>query len=305
MTATTATAADVDGLRDLQPDRSGSILGLSKTGFHEIGYVEWGPTDAERVVICVHGLTRQGRDFDHLAAHLAALGIRVICPDLVGRGRSGRLRDAQDYALPQYCSDMNALIAHSGAARVDWIGTSLGGLIGLVLAGFPEPHPIRRLVINDIGPVVPASGLQRIGQYVAEMPISFGSLNEAEQYLRKVLAPFGNLEDEHWRHLAAHSVLLDPATGRYLTLCDPAIREAFKTSPNSSGAHLWTYWDSIDIPILVVRGRDSDLLPAYIAQEMARRNPRMRLHEVPGCGHAPTLMSPDEIEPIARFLMSD
>ena len=122
---------------DLQPDRSGHVLGLSMSGFHEIAYVEWGPADAEHVVVCVHGLTRQGRDFDHLAAHLAALGVRVVCPDLVGRGRSGWLRDPKDYTIPQYCSDMNALIARTGAARVDWVGTSLGGLIGLGLAGFP------------------------------------------------------------------------------------------------------------------------------------------------------------------------
>lgn len=286
-----------------EPDRSGYVRGLSKAGFHEIAYVEWGPAEAEHVVICVHGLTRQGRDFDPLAAHLAMLGCRVICPDLVGRGRSSRLRDPQDYALPQYCSDMNALIARSGAVRVDWVGTSLGGLIGLTLAGFRE-HPIRRLVINDIGPVVPVPGLQRIGQYVAEMPAAFDTLEDAERYLRKVLAPFGTLEDEHWRHLTRHSVRLDPQQGRYLTLCDPAITHAFRTASNP-GAHLWAYWDAIDVPILVVRGRDSDLLPSYLAQEMARRNPRMKLHDVPGCGHAPTLMTRDQIEAVAAFLTTD
>src|SRR3712207_4093075 len=182
------------------PDRSGRLRGLSKAGFHEMAYVEWGPQQSERVVICVHGLTRQGRDFDPLAAHLAALGYRVICPDLVGRWQSGRLLDPSEYTLPQYCSDMSALIARSGTSQVDWIGTSLGGLIGLTLAGLPG-HPIRRLVVNDIGPVVPIPGLQRIAQYVAEMPPAFDSLDEAERYLRQVLAPFGDLSDEHWQHL--------------------------------------------------------------------------------------------------------
>jgi pimeloyl-ACP methyl ester carboxylesterase len=283
-----------------EPDRSGHVLGLSKAGFHDIAYVEWGPADSGHVVVCVHGLTRQGRDFDLLAGRLAALGCRVICPDLVGRGRSGRLRDPQDYALPQYCSDMNALIARSGAARVDWVGTSLGGLIGMTLAGFPG-NPIRRLVVNDIGPVVPIPGLQRIGQYVAEMPAAFGTIEDAERYLRKVLAPFGTLEDEHWRHLTRHSVHLDPQQGRYVTLCDPAITHAFRT-PSNPGAHLWAFWDAIAVPILVVRGRDSDLLPTYITQEMARRNPRMSLYDVPGCGHAPTLMAPEQIETVTAFL---
>ena len=285
------------------PDRSGRICGLSKSGFHEIAYVEWGPLDAEHVVICVHGLTRQGRDFDPLAARLADQGCRVICPDLAGRGQSGRLRDPQEYALPQYCSDMNALIARSGASRVDWVGTSLGGLIGLTLAGLPG-HPIRRLVINDIGPVIPLPGLQRIGQYVADMPTSFGTSEDAERYLRKVLAPFGELADEHWRDLTRHSVRFDPEQGHYLTLCDPAITHAFRSTVNP-GAHLWDYWQAVDVPILVIRGRDSDLLPNYLAQEMARRNSRMVLHDVPGCGHAPTLMTRDQIDPVAAFLSNE
>src|SRR5258705_4076508 len=127
-----------------EPDRNGSIRGLSLSGFHELAYVDWGPSEAEIPVVCIHGLSRQGRDFDHLASDLAATGRRVVCPDLVGRGRSGRLRLADEYALPQYCADINALIAHLGAKQVDLVGTSLGGLIGIVLAGLPGT-PIRRL----------------------------------------------------------------------------------------------------------------------------------------------------------------
>ena len=288
---------------EFQPERSGHVLGLSMSGFHETTYVEWGPADAEHVVVCVHGLTRQGRDFDHLAAHLAARGVRVVCPDLVGRGRSGWLRDPKNYTIPQYCSDMNALIARTGAAKVDWVGTSLGGLIGLGLAGFAG-HPIRRLIINDIGPTIPADGLLRIGRYVAAMPSGFASLEETEAYLREVLAPFGSLSDDHWRHLARHSVRFDEAEGRHVTLCDPGIVQAFY-APERASAHLWSYWDAIDVPTLVVRGADSDLLPSYLAREMTRRNPNAILHDVPGCGHAPTLSTPDQIETVAAFLLND
>src|SRR3954452_23717189 len=188
-----------------EPDRARTIRGLSLTGFHDLAYVDWGPTQARPPVICVHGLTRQGRDFDYLAAYLAAAGRRVVCPDLVGRGQSGRLRDPNEYALPQYCADMNALIAALDAGQVDWVGTSLGGLIGIVLAGLPG-NPIRRLVINDIAPIVPSNALQRIGRYVADMPETFATLDAAERYLREVLSPFGEVADEHWAHLTRHSV---------------------------------------------------------------------------------------------------
>jgi pimeloyl-ACP methyl ester carboxylesterase len=150
--------AKVDG----EPDRTGTILGLSMSGFHSVAYTDNGPPNARIPIVCVHGLTRQGRDFDYLTAHLAAVGRRVVCPDLVGRGQSGKLLNPNEYALPQYCADMNALIAALGAKEVDWVGTSLGGLIGIVLAGLPG-NPIRRLVINDIGPYLPWAGLARIG----------------------------------------------------------------------------------------------------------------------------------------------
>ena len=148
---------------------------------------------------------------------------------------------------------------------------------------------------------MPPGGLYRISQYVADMPGAFDSLDDAERYLREVLAPFGNVADEHWRHLTTHSVRRDPEQGVYLTLCDPAILQALK-APANPGAHLWAYWDAIDHPILVVRGRDSDFLPSYLSKEMARRNPHAIVHDVPGCGHAPTLMPRDQVEAVAAFL---
>jgi pimeloyl-ACP methyl ester carboxylesterase len=285
-----------------EPDRRGTIRGLSLTGFHELAYVDWGPPDATVPVICVHGLSRQGRDFDYLAADLAASGRRVVCPDLVGRGRSGHLRDANEYALPQYCADMNALIANLGAEQVDWVGTSLGGLIGIVLAGLPKT-PVRRLVINDIGPFLPWDGLARIGSYVSAMPADFHDLGEVEAYFREVLAPFGDLPDEHWSHITRHSVEWDPSRERYVMLCDPQIVRAFR-NPWHYSLDIWKYWTAIEAPIFVLRGADSDMLPADLAREMVRRNSRAEFHTIEGCGHAPPLMSPDQIRSVANFLLS-
>jgi pimeloyl-ACP methyl ester carboxylesterase len=287
---------------DPVPERTGSIRGLSLTGYHNLAYVDWGPRDSNVPVICVHGLSRQGRDFDYLAAYLAASGRRVLCPDLVGRGRSGRLRDPGDYALPQYCADMNALIAHIGAEQIDWVGTSLGGLIGIVLAGLPGT-PIRRLVINDIGPHLPWSGLARIGRHLSSAPTEFASLEEVEAYLRNVLSPFGTLPDHHWAHLTRHSVAWHAERERFLMLCDPQIARAFR-NPWHYSLDLWKYWTVIKLPMLVIRGVASDLLPPELARTMERRSLFARVQEIDGCGHAPSLMSVDQIKVVADFLSS-
>jgi pimeloyl-ACP methyl ester carboxylesterase len=284
----------------LKPDRVGAIQGLSLTGFHHLAYADWGPPDAGVPVMCVHGLTRQGRDFDYLAHRLAAEGRRVLCPDLVGRGRSGRLSNPNEYALPQYCADMNALLAKTGAQQVDWVGTSLGGMIGIVLAGLPG-SPIRRIVINDIGPYVPWSGLARLGGYVARMPQAFATLADAEAYFREVLAPFGALTDEHWGHLVRHSIAWDADAERFATLCDPEIVRAFR-NPWHYSIDLWKYWKAIRVPILVVRGEDSDLLPSDLAGRMERLNPAATIRTFAACGHAPPLLTPDQIEPVVEFL---
>ena len=294
--------APKDDLRaNLKPDRTGTYLGLSLTGFHEIAYVDWGPVEAPVPLICVHGLTRQGRDFDYLAADLASAKRRVICPDLAGRGRSGKLRNPDEYAIPQYCADMNALMAHVGAREVDWLGTSLGGLVGIVLAGMPG-NPIRRLVVNDAGPYLPWSGLARLGSYISAMPADFRNLNEAEAYFRDVLEPFGDLSNEHWLHITSNSVAWHPARERYVLLCDPQIVRAFR-NPWHYRLDLWKYWTAIDVPILIVRGEYSDLLPQDLAREMIRRNPRAKVIEIAGCGHAPPLMSPAQIGPVSEFII--
>ena len=295
-----ASDAEIDRTRPLAPHRTGSVQGLTRRSFHRIAFTDWGPESAARPVLCVHGLTRNGRDFDYLAAALSDKGRRVVCPDLPGRGRSERLRDSSDYVLPQYCSDMTVLMATLGATPVDWVGTSLGGLIGMVLAALPG-SPIRRIVINDIGPYLPWTGLLRLGADLNEAPKAFATIEATELYFRRVLAPFGKLDDGHWRHLAASSVEWAPEQKHFRMLCDPNIAHAFR-NPWHYSVDLWKYWDAIDVPILVVRGQQSDLLPQSVLADMLRRNRNATAHTVENCGHAPALIAPDQIEAVAAFL---
>ncbi len=283
----------------LNPDRVGSVLGLSKHGFHRIAYTDWGDPGASHVVVCVHGLTRQGRDFDHLAAHLAEQGCRVICPDLPGRGRSDWLDDPADYALPQYGIDLAALLARLDAPTVDWVGTSLGGLIGMVLAGQAR-SPIRRLVINDVGPFLPWQALQRLGANLRGMPADFVDYAQADAYYRKTLAPFGTLDAGAWDQLIRHSVAEQP-NGRFRPLCDPNIGYVFRPA-FFYNLNLWHYWDAIRCPTLVLRGEHSDLLLPDTAREMLTRGPQAKAMQISGCGHAPALMDPDQIGLIADWL---
>ena len=284
----------------MPPDRTGSVLGLTRRSFHRVAFADWGPPVSGRPVLCVHGLTRNGRDFDHLAAALAGKGRRVVCPDLPGRGRSEWLKDSSDYVLPQYCSDMTILIAALGSTEVDWVGTSLGGLVGMVLAALPN-SPIRRLVINDIGPYLPWAGLLRLGANLNDAPKGFATIEAAERYFRRVLAPFGELEDAHWRHLTAHSVEWKAERQRFESLCDPNIAHAFR-NPWHYSVDLWKYWDAIDIPVLVVRGQYSDLLPEDVLKDMLRRNRHATAHTVPDCGHAPALIARDQLALVGAFL---
>ena len=279
--------------------RFGQVRCLSRSGFHTVAYTEWGDPDAARVAICVHGLTRQGRDFDPLAVALAQHGYRVICPDLVGRGRSGWLTDPADYDLPQYVSDMVMVIARSGAAEVDWIGTSLGGLTGMQLAGSARA-PIRRMVINDVGPFLPWQALSRLGAYLWTMPKSFANFHAAEAYFREVLAPFGRLGDTEWFHLTTHSITRSP-DGRFRLLIDPGIGRVFRPVMNYS-VNMWRQWDAMACPVLVLRGEHSDLLSRELARDMTRRGPQAKVVEFPDCGHAPALMDHRQIGTVVKWL---
>jgi pimeloyl-ACP methyl ester carboxylesterase len=283
-----------------EPDRQGFVTGLSTVGFHRIAYSEWGPADSRRVVVCVHGLTRQGRDFDYLASSLAARDCRVICPDLVGRGRSDCLPNAFDYVFPQYCADMGTLLAASGATDVDWVGSSLGGLIGMILAGLPG-SPIRRLVVNDIGPRVPLTAGLRVSSLLSSIPTTFPSMEVAEAHFRATFNTYGELDDAHWGHITRHSVAWDPAVSAYRMLYDPKITKAFQWLWYYSMG-LQSYWRDIKCPVLVIRGEESDFLTCDIAEEMRRAKPDIVFHDVPGVGHMPMLMTPSQIEPVLTFL---
>jgi len=268
---------------------------MSRVGFHTLRWWEWGPRDG-LPVICVHGLTRNGRDFDALAEALAAEGRRVICPDLPGRGASDWLPDPSLYTPAVYGGALSHLLAVV-EGPVDWVGTSLGGICGMGLAAMPG-NPIRRLVLNDVGSVVPLAAIARIRDYLRETP-SFADLAALEAYLRLVHAPFGALSDAAWRHLAETSAraLRD---GQLALHYDPAIATPFLAG-EPEAVDLSFAWGRVTAPTLVIRGAESDLLPAEIAREMAER-PGVRLAEVPGCGHAPALMEAGQIALVAGFL---
>ncbi len=278
--------------------RKRSVTCLNAAGSHEMAYMEWGPVRAERTVLCVHGLTRNGRDFDPLAMALAEKGWRVVCPDVVGRGRSDWLSNGMLYGYPQYLADLNTLLARLDCGPVDWIGTSMGGLIGMLLAG-QQKAAIRSLVMNDVGPLVPAEALKRIGAYVGQEH-RFETIAEVEAHLRLIHAPFGDLTDGQWVHLARHTARsLDD--GGFGLAYDPAIAAPFKT-PITADIDLWGEWDKVGCPVLVVRGESSDLLLAETAERMATRAAPTRIVTMAGCGHAPALMSQDQIEPVVSWI---
>ena len=270
--------------------------GLSPHGFHRVVYYEWGDPGNARVAVCVHGLTRNGRDFDVLAEALLPTH-RVLAVDMPGRGLSAWLADPGDYTFPTYLGTLTALIARSGADEVDWVGTSMGALLGMAAAAQPNT-PIRRLVVNDAGPVIETTALARIGDYVGSKP-EFATYADAVAYIRAVSAPFGPLDDAQWDHLTRTTVVERDGGGWKLRY-DPGIAQAFRAA--AAPADLWGLWDAIACPTLVLRGADSDLLSAATAAQMRVRGPRPRVREFAGVGHAPTLMVPEQIEPIVDFL---
>jgi pimeloyl-ACP methyl ester carboxylesterase len=278
--------------------REGTLLTLGPHGFHRTRYYEWGEADNPRVAVCVHGLTRNGRDFDTLAASLADR-YRVLCPDVAGRGDSDWI-DAGDYTFPQYCNDMTALLARSAAAEVDWVGTSMGGLIGMILAAQAKT-PIRRLVLNDVGPFVPKAAQDQIAETVGDNPV-FDSVEAAADYIAKVNAGFGRLTRAQWLGLAGTAVR-PREDGKFVWKRDPAIGKSFVSQPRNDVV-LWPIWEMIKPPVLLLRGAESELLPAAVAEDMTRRGPKARLVTIEGTGHAPALLAEREIQPIREFLLT-
>lgn len=297
---------------------------LGPHGFHRVAYVEWGPRDARHIVVCVHGLTRNSRDFDELAAYLAVRGCRVVCMDVVGRGDSDWLENKADYGFAQYVSDAAALLARITAPKpslltrlqgaggqhiIDWVGTSMGGLIGMMVAAEPS-SPVRGLVLNDVGPLIPWPALARLKLAAGGDGVRFASLGEVERYLREACTSFGPLTERQWRRLALNG----SRRGKdgYTLAYDPAIVSTMRAGGGAGvafgadfffGIDLWKIWDAVKSPTLVLRGKESDLLLESTVQRMKERGPRMKVVEFPGVGHAPWLMSEEQIRPIADFLL--
>ena len=279
---------------------------LSASGLHRMAYWEWGDTQNPRVLVCVHGLTRQGRDFDTLARDLCR-DYRVVCPDVVGRGQSGRLADPMAYGIPTYVADMVTLLARLNVAQVDWLGTSMGGLIGMALASLPGT-PIRTLVLNDVGPVVEPAFVQRLGSYLG-VPAFWRTEEDAAAAMLAISAGFGPHTPQQWLALTRPQLVADVQDGMagFKPRYDPAIAVAVRAMTPAIAAAgqamLWQMYDRITAPTLLLRGADSDLLSPATAQAMAARGPRPQVHEFTGVGHAPTLVQPEQRAVVRGFLL--
>jgi pimeloyl-ACP methyl ester carboxylesterase len=271
------------------------------TGTHRLAYAQWGDASNMQVVICAHGLSRNGRDFDPLAQALVQQGWRVICPDMIGRGRSDWMQNKALYTVPQYVADCSALIASLKVSKLAWVGTSMGGIIGMVLAADPKNN-IETLVLNDIGPVIDPKGLLRISDNSAEQTI-FKSFDEAEAILRGRMVEFGPHSDADFRYLSRHYIV--QREGVFTFHFDPDFLKPFKSDSESSTGKpppLWDIYDAIKAKTLVLRGEHSDIFALDVAQEMTRRGPHATLHTVMGVGHAPTLIAAAQMQPVLHFL---
>ena len=278
----------------------------TKKAPHQLAYTDWGDPQNPHVVICVHGLTRNCRDFDYLAQALQS-DCRVISVDVVGRGQSDWLEHAHDYDYyPLYLSDAMALVAHIQAQyqskiTLDWVGISMGGLIGMILAIQPNlPFTINKLVLSDIGPLIPAVALKRIADYVGKDP-RFSSFEEFKQYMKMISASFGPLTEDQWNHMAIHSAR-EYADGSFGFRYDPRIAVSFKDR-EIKDIDLWTQWDKLANPTLVLRGIESDILTAGTAVQMQVRGAKAKIVELPGIGHAPMLMDDNQIRIVRDFIL--
>jgi pimeloyl-ACP methyl ester carboxylesterase len=276
---------------------------LDTRGLHRMAYWEWGDPANQRVLVCVHGLSRQGRDFDTLAQALSG-HYRVVCPDVVGRGQSDWLADPMGYQIPAYVADMVTLLARLDAQELHWVGTSMGGLIGMGLASLPQ-SPIQRLVLNDVGPTIQVDAIARIGSYLG-LPMRWASLEEAADYMLSISKGFGTHTREQW--LALTRPMLKSDGDGLKPHYDPAIAVPFKAiTPEMAAigqAALWRSYDAVTCPTLLLRGADSDLLTRDTAQEMTLRGPKARLHEFAGVGHAPMLLVAEQIAVVKEFLLA-
>lgn len=274
------------------------FFGLNPQGFHRIVYDEWGDDTQDTVVICVHGLTRNAGDFFWLADALKS-DFRIACPDMVGRGRSDYLRDPVRYTYPQYMADLNVLLARLQAKNVLWVGTSMGGLLGMMLASLPQT-PIKALVLNDIGPFVPADGLKRLVKYVPKEHV-FGQFEEIKAFLRSTLLGYNDVNDLQWKQLAEQSTFWDPVTQKWQVRYDPSVASTLNPA-NITDQDFWKYWDTLTCPVLALQGGESDILTHDTVKQMARK-PRTRIVPFVGQGHALSLATKDQIILIRDWLL--
>jgi pimeloyl-ACP methyl ester carboxylesterase len=279
--------------------RRRSVLCASPAGLHRMAYREWGDPRNRDVLVCVHGLTRSGRDFDELARALCAQ-FRIVCPDMTGRGDSDRLADPKHYTTAQYVADMVTVIARLDVEAVSWLGTSMGGFVGMALAG-QSGNPIRKLILNDAAPVVAKVALERVAAYVGQ-ELSFATFEEAEKYVRAISATFGPHSDAQWRLLTDNWVRR-AEDGRLRPHYDTRIAEAYRATMPEKDLELWHLYDLVRCPTLLLRGEHSDLVTRQTAAEMARRGPKAAVVEIRGVGHAPTLLHPEQIAVVRDFLL--
>ncbi len=280
-----------------------SVQCLDARGLHRMAYWEWGDPANRRVLVCVHGLARQGRDFDTLARAMSD-HYRVVCPDVVGRGRSDWLGDPMAYAVPTYVADMVTLIARIDAEAVDWVGTSMGGLIGIGLAALAG-SPLRALVLNDVGPTIEPAALQRIGSYLGA-PAHWATVDEAADALLAISQGFGPHTREQWLALTRPQLAADG--DGFKPHYDPAIAVPFRAftpeAAKAGEAVLWQSFDRIGCRTLLLRGAESDLLSPATARAMTQRGPKPQVVEFAGVGHAPMLTQPDQVAAVREFLLA-
>jgi pimeloyl-ACP methyl ester carboxylesterase len=276
-------------------------LGLGFHGFHRLNYLEWGNVEEfkhQETLLCVHGLTRNAHDFDYFAGKMCDC-YRVVCPDVVGRGESDHLSSSEGYNYLQYNADMNSLIARLGVTEVNWVGTSMGGIIGMVLASVQQ-SPIRRLVVNDIGPEVSRDALMTIAEYIGRSD-EFETLKDVEAYQRKIYSEFAPMTDQDWAMMAKHSSCRT-SHGTYKMKTDSRVGDAFRDSISYFNVDMWDIWEKIACPVLVLRGSESSFLSSETAQKMLTFGPETTLVEIEITGHTPTLRNDEQVEVIANWL---
>jgi cobalt-zinc-cadmium efflux system protein len=292
----------VEDVQDVEdPEcRTHFVQCASTSGLHNMAYHEWGDPNNQHVLICVHGLTRRGSDFKVLAKAMSDR-YRVICPDVVGRGDSDWLPNPMLYGIPQYVADMVTLIARLGVHKVDWFGTSMGGLIGIFLAS-QDHSPIRRMILNDVGPKIESAALKRLGDYVGK-PLRFETKKEGLLYLNRICAPFGDFTPQQWKDY--NGPHLKKEGGEWILHYDPNISKPFAAVTMATAVMgemmTWKAYEAIQADMLVVRGGDSDLLSAKTVADMCHRNPRARSIEIPGVGHAPAFITPEQVSLAREF----